>query len=157
MIVLWNGSDLLKGFFDPKTGWLDLVSSRPSDGGQAFTAGESFSLSVDEGGSFCHLGLDVGEAIDSAPITRPDEVRDALDAEVELPDDRRPTWSFDSTAGSLCVSFEGVEPIVWGRIGDNLLWLALDREGRLAGLVFKGVSRDPGGNGQAIWLDEVGL
>lgn len=157
MIVLWSGSDLVKGYHDPATGWVDLVSNRPAEGGDAHTVGEGFSLARDEAGVFCHLGLDAGQAVDAAPLERPAEAREAVDAEVEVPTDQAPRWSFDASRGSLCVAFAGVEPAIWGRIGDNLLWLALDEEGVLAGIVFEGVSRDPGGKAQATWLEEVGL
>ena len=79
MIVLWNGSDLYKGYHDPQTGWLDLVSSRPAEGGQAYTVGEAFSFSVDEAGAFCHLGLDVNAGLDEPQLKRPSDVREALD------------------------------------------------------------------------------
>ena len=157
MIVLWSCGDLYKGYFDPRAGWLDLVSSRPAAGGEAHAVGEHFLFSVDEGGAFCHLGLDVGAAQATPPLERPPEVREALAAEVELPEECTPLWSFDPARGSLCVAFSGVSPALWGRIGDNLLWLALDDGGRLAGLCFEGVSRDPGGKAQETWLEEVGL
>ena len=157
MIVLWSGRDLVKGYHDPTTGWLDLVSNRPAEGGEAHTVGGGFSLARDEEGAFCHLGLDVAQAVDVPPLQRPAEMREAVDAEVEVPTDTDPCWSFDAARGSLCVAFPGVSPQIWGRIGDNLLWLALDEEGRLAGLVFEGISRDPGGKAQATWLEEVGL
>lgn len=155
MIVLWIGDDLFKGYHDPEGGWLDLVSNRPAEGGEVFTVGEQFSLATDETGVFCHLGVDTRAAGDAPPLTRPAHARTAVDAEVELAGGA-PRWSFDPGRGSLCVAFEGVEAAEWGRIGDNLLWLALDPDGVLAGLVFEGVSRDPGGRAQATWLEEVG-
>lgn len=157
MIVIWNGNDLFKGYFDPESGWLDLVSSRPADGGQAWTVGEGFSLSVDESGAFCHLGLDTQGAGGAAQVTRPSETREAVDAEVEVLEDHEPQCSFDASAGTLSIRFCGAGVLEWGRLGDNLLWLALDDQGYLAGLVFEGVSRDPGGKGQSLWLEEVGL
>jgi hypothetical protein len=157
VIVLWSRNDLYKGYYDPKAGWLDLVSSRPAEGGEAHAVGEKFLFSVDEAGAFCHLGLDMSAALTTPLLERPAEVREALDAEVELPEESIPTWSVDQARGSLCVAFSGVLPAVWGRIGDNLLWLALDDGGRLAGLCFEGVSRDPGGKAQELWLEDVGL
>ena len=157
MIVLWNGNDLFKGYYDPETGWLDLVSSRPAEGGQAWTVGEEFSLSVDETGAFCHLGLNIESARSESPLVRPAEARRAVDAEVEVIEDHAPQCSFDSSAGTLSVRFGGADVLQWGRLGDNLLWLALDDQGYIAGLVFEGVSRDPGGKGQSTWLEEVGL
>ena len=53
--------------------------------------------------------------------------------------------------------FDGVEPSIWGRLGDNLIWLALDEDARLASIVVEGVSLDPGGKGQLAWLDELGV
>lgn len=157
MIVLWKRSDQVKGYHDPTTGWLDLVSNRPAEGGDAHAVGEGFSLAREEAGVFCHLGLDVTQAVAAPPLERPAEVREAIDAEVEVRTGAAPCWSFDGARGSLCVAFAGVMPRIWGRIGENLLWLALDEEGCLAALVFEGVSRDPGGKAQATWLEEVGL
>lgn len=157
MIVLWDGGDLYKGYYDPQTGWLDLVSSRTAEGGQAHSVGETFLLSVDEEGTFCHLGLDVTAGEAEPLLERPLEAPDALDAEVELLEDRQPTWFFDRSRGTLEVSFGDFGSAQWGRIGDNLLWLALDEEGCLRGFCFEGVSRDPGGKAQAAWLEDVGL
>lgn len=157
MMVIWNGRDLFKGYFDPKTGSLDLVTSRPVDGGEARTIGEGLTVAVDEEGLFCHLGLDVSSVPETPVFERPADVQEAVDAEVELPEDAAASWSFDSNLGSLCLVFEGVDPAIWGRIGDNLLWLALDDEGTVAAICFEGVSRDPGGKAQATWLEELGL
>jgi hypothetical protein len=155
VIVVWNGTDLFKAYHDPDTGWLDLVSSRPAEGGEAWTMGEGFSIGVDEEGNFCHLGVDVGACTEGTFPTRPADAPMAVDAEVEVEQAHPPIWSFDAKHGRLSVIFRGVEFQQWGRMGDNLLWLALDEEGRLAALVFEGVSRDPGGRGQATWLSEV--
>ncbi len=156
MYVLWCGSDLFKAYHDPGTHWLDLVSSRSVEGGDAFSVGEDFTLSVDDTGAFCHLGLHAERGGQEELPERPDECRSAFDAEVELVETATPRWSLDPATGILRLAFEGIAIQQWGRIGDNLLWLALDDEGRLGAIVFEGVSRDPGGKGQAAWLEEVG-
>ena len=77
------------------------------------------------------------------------------DAEVQLVEGAAPRWLFDSAGGSLRVSFSDAEIILWGRVGENLLWLGLGEDGDMAALVFGGISRDPGGGAQAAWLKEV--
>ncbi len=157
MIVCWSGGDLYKGYFDPESGWVDIVSSRPAEGGEAFTVGEGFSLGVDEEGLFCHLGLAVTGVPTESLLTRPSQVPVAFEAETEIAPSCLPKWAFDPAQGRLTLSFDGIHPEEWGRLGDNLLWLALDGEGRVGGLCFEGISRDPKGRAQAAWLEDVGL
>jgi hypothetical protein len=66
------------------------------------------------------------------------------------------TVCYDPPGGTLHLSFEGVEPKEWARLGPNLVWLALDEEGCLAAIAIEGISRDPKGKAQAAWLAEMG-
>jgi hypothetical protein len=157
MRVVWHGSDLYKAYHDPKSGTLDLVASRAAGGGQAVAMGDEFALAVDDSGAFCHLGVDVRKQFESPePPNRPPDAAVAGLAEVELVESDAPRWLFDSTAGSLRISFGEADVKLWGRVGENLLWLGLSQDGDMAALVFEGISHDPGGGAQAAWLEEVG-
>ena len=78
-----------------------------------------------------------------------------MGAGVTLVPDARLVGRFDSTEGVLRLRFEGVEPMHWARLGENLIWLAIDEQTRLAAMVIEGVSRDPGGKAQNTWLTEM--
>lgn len=157
MRVVWHGSDLYKAYHDPQTGTLDLVASRPAGGGEAVAMGDEFALAVDDSGAFCHLGVDVRKQFTSTePPNRPPDAETAGVAEVELSESAAPRWLFDATAGSLRISFGEEDVELWGRIGESLLWLGLNQDGDMMALVFEGISHDPGGKGQAAWLEEVG-
>lgn len=160
MNALWVGTDLYKAYHDPKSGRLDVIASRYGAEGEALPGDVGLEIVVDEGGAVCGFSVMVGE--DSAPFDpplpqRPAECPSAVDAEVDVPEDARARWSFEPRLGTLSLAFEGIEPRQWGRLGDNLVWLALDEDARLAAIVVEGVSRDPGGQGQLAWLDELGI
>jgi len=160
MNALWIGSDLFKAYHDPSTGRIDVVASRFGAQGEALASESGLELYLDEEGTVCAFSLPVGEgAPDSGSglPRRPVECPSAVEAEVDVALDAAARWSFDPPTGTLRLSFEGIEPERWGRLGDNLVWLALDGEARLAAVVVEGVSRDPGGRGQLAWLDELGV
>ena len=157
MYVLWIGSDLYKGYHDPRSGRVDVIASRIGTVGRALAV-QDFEIVVDEGGALCNLALEVGDRESSAGLPeRPATCVSAVDAEVEVVEEAGIRWCFEPRLGTLRVAFDGVEPARWGRLGENLVWLALDAEARLAALVVEGISRDPGGKGQAAWLEELGV
>lgn len=159
MNVLWIGTDLYKAYHDPQTGRIDVLASRYGTEGTALAPEPGLEIVVDEGEAICSIAvqLDAAAPIVSGLPHRPAECLSAVDAEVEVVDDAHARWSFEPQLGVLVVAFDGVEPERWGRLGDNLIWLALDGEARLAAVVVEGVSRDPGGRGQLAWLDELGV
>ena len=158
MLVLWDGDHILKAYYDPETATMDLVSSFLAEGGRAAAMDGALSLGVDEEGLFHHLSLSVDpDPPNKEQPKRPSECPTAARAEVEIVEGGGATVAYDSSAGCLCMAFDGVEAKEWARLGPNLVWLALDEEGRLAALVVEGVSRDPGGKAQMAWLAEMGV
>ncbi|GEM_PF-2019287 len=156
--ALWLGSDCFKSFHDPAAGLVEVVSNRPASGGHSITLGEGLILSLDEDEQVVHLSLNEDSCVDEprAPLERPADGREATFAEAEVEPDHPVTCSFDAVRGELRVRFTDRSPDEWGRIGSNLIWLALDNEQRLAGIVVEGVSHDPGGAAQLKWLQEAG-
>ncbi|MEZ6004072.1 MAG: hypothetical protein R3F33_07780 [Planctomycetota bacterium] len=158
MLVLWDGDHILKAYHDPLTGCLDLVSSFLAEGGRAAAVGGALSLGVDEDGLFHHLSLSLDEDSKQQGLpTRPPDCPEAEQAEVELREGDAVRVAFDPAAGRLILSFDGIEPTQWARLGPNLVWLAVDDDGQLAAMVVEGVSKDPGGKAQAAWLAEMGV
>ena len=160
MDVLWIGSDLIKAYHDPRSDRVDVISSRIGEEGEAWSGESGLAIVVDQGGTFCTLEVPLpacAETGERVELARPDECPSALEADVEVPDGSEARWHFDAARGTLRVVFDGVAAESWGRLGDNLVWLALDDEARLAAIVVEGVSRDPGGAGQAAWLGELGV
>lgn len=160
MYVRWDGELAYKAYHDPETDRVDIVSSGVGGEGEMLTLGEgepSMGFLCEPDG-FCSL-IELERALagsrDDLEWSRPDECAVATDAEVEVVAEGTTTWHFDAPTGTLRIRFEAVEPVQWARLGANLLWLAIDAEARLAALVFEGVSRDPGGKAQAVWLSEM--
>jgi hypothetical protein len=154
--VLWSGSDCFKAYFDPDAGLVEVVSNRPASGGVSLSLGEGLVLSLDDEEHVVHLSVAVAACADELeePLDRPGNERAATFAEVEIEPDLPASFSFDRPAGVLRVQFRERAANQWGRIGSNLIWLALDEEQRLAGVVIEGVSLDPGGVAQLRWLQE---
>lgn len=154
--VLWSGSDCFKAYFDPDAGLIEAVSNRPASGGTSITLGEGLILSLDEEEHVVHLSVAVAVCTEEleVPLARPGDERAASFAEVEIEPDLPASCSFDPTAGVLRVQFSERVADQWGRIGSNLIWLALDGDQRMAGIVIEGVSLDPGGAAQLTWLQE---
>ena len=155
--VLWSGSDCFKAFFDPEAGLVEAVSNKLASGGTSVSLGEGLVLSFDEEEHVVHLSVAVEGCTDELeePLERPGNERAATFAEVEVEPDVQASCSFDPAAGVLRVRFEERVAGEWGRIGSNLVWLALDGEQRLAGIVIEGISHDPGGAAQLAWLQEM--
>lgn len=155
--VLWSGSDCFKAFFDSDAGLVEAVSNRLASGGTSISLGEGLVLSFDEEEHVVHLSVAVAGCADELeePLDRPGNERAATFAEVEVEPDVPVSCSFDPAAGVLRIRFRERVASEWGRIGANLIWLALDGEQRLAGIVIEGVSHDPGGAAQLAWLQEL--
>ena len=155
--VLWSGGDCFKAFFDPDAGLVEAVSNRPASGGTSVSLGEVVVLSLDEEERVVHLSVGVAACTDELeqPLERPGNERAATFAEVEIEPDLPASCSFDPATGVLRIRFRERAAGEWGRIGSNLIWLALDAEQRLAGIVIEGISHDPGGAAQLIWLQEM--
>ncbi len=153
---MWLGSDCFKAFFDPDAGLVEAVSNRTAIGGVSISLGEGVVISLDDEEHVVHLSVVVaacaGELED--PLDRPGDERAATFAEVEVEPDLPAACFFDPSAGVLKIQFSERVADEWGRIGSNLIWLALDQEQRLAGIVIEGVSLDPGGAAQLTWLQE---
>ena len=155
MIVSLKGSDSLHAFHDPRTDKVELLSSRQPAGGQALPIGSDLVLYSDPEGTLCQIEVSLNDvAMAESLPERPSHCRTALDVEAEVSVSARPTVKFEPSSGVLQLVFEGIEAKTWGRLGDNLIWLALDDDFRLAALVVEGVSRDPGGAGVATWLSK---
>ncbi len=158
MLVTWDSDHILKAYYDPKTQVLDLLASTICESGRATGLDGALSLGVDEDGLFHHLSLSIDEeALTKNLPRRPTESPVAAQAEVEVMENGGASVVFDSTRGVLCLAFEGVKPTEWARLGANLVWLALDGDGRLGAIVVEGVSTDPGGKAQLAWLAEMGF
>jgi hypothetical protein len=155
--VLWSGDDRFKTYHDPDAGLVETVSNRPASGGTSLVLGEGLVLSLDEEEHVVHLSVSVEACADElvVPLERPGDERAAAFAEVEIEPELPVSCSFDPTGGVLRVQFCDRVPGEWGRIGSNLIWLALDGDQRLAGIVIEGVSHDPGGAAQLSWLQEM--
>ena len=133
-------------------------ASGPGSGGTSSTWGGGLVLSLDDEEHVVHLSVNVEACTDElvVPLERPGDERAAAFAEVEIEPELPVSCSFDPTGGVLKVQFSDRVPGEWGRIGSNLIWLALDGDHRLAGIVIEGVSLDPGGAAQLSWLQEMG-
>jgi len=153
--ILFSGEDLYRGYFDPDGRTLEIVSSRDAESGVAWSPANDFLIGVDDEQFFSHAQLAIGAPFEHDVPTPPEGCPVARIAETELVDDGAMAWHFDVASGVLTCIFEGAKREIWGRIGPNLLWLALDSEANLAALVLKGVARDPGGAAQAAWLANV--
>ena len=81
----------------------------------------------------------------------------AISADFELDDSDVMDFLLDSTEGTLRFSFGGRVPQEWARLGENLIWLGIDGDGRLAAMVIEGISRDTGGKAQCAWLAQMGI
>lgn len=157
MLILWDGEYIFKAYLNPDTDTFDLVSSFLAEDGRATSIDGAMSLGVDEEGLFQHLSIVVDpKASHRGFPERPADCPVATLAEVELVEGGGAKVCFDAPTGTLRLTFDGIEPIEWARLGPNLVWLALDDEGNLAAIVVEGVSRDPQGKAQAAWLAEMG-
>lgn len=159
MNVVWIGGDLYKAYYDPEEGRIEILSSRFGTEGEALAPEPGVDFVLDEGENVCSMGVQVGglELSEAELPPRPGDCETALDAEVEVVESAAFRFSFQPQTGVLVMVFDGVEPTTWGRLGDNLIWLAIDEDARLASIVVEGVSLDPGGKGQLAWLDELGV
>lgn len=157
MDLVWIGAEALRAFHDPDSGALELLSSRRADEGSTWVLDPELSVAVDDDGVFCHLDLGAPARPGTLPLPeRPRQAPVAEEASVELVPGAEPRWSYDETGGSLAVAFGDVFPESWARLGDNLVWLAIDDDARLAAIVVEGVSRDPAGRARAAWLADAG-
>ena len=159
MNVVWIGGDLYKAYYDPEEGRIEVISSRFGTEGAALAPESGVEFVLDDAENVCSMGVQIGELeLSKAELPpRPDDCETALDAEVEVVESAPFRVSFQPRTGVLVMVFDGGEPSIWGRLGDNLIWLALDEDARLASIVVEGVSLDPGGKGQLAWLDELGV
>lgn len=157
MELLWIGSDALRGYHDPDAESLELLSSRRAETGSALVLGPDLAVAVDDEGVFCHLDVGVLARAGALPLPdRPREAPIADEASLEVVATAEPRWSYDEPDGVLRIAFGELFPEAWARIGDNLVWLAIDDDARLAAIVVEGISRDPGGRARAAWLADVG-
>lgn len=154
--VGFDGERLSKGFHDPDAGTLDFVVEGDADGGSAAAWGDVLTIGLDADRMVAHLACATAElpAADDLP-TRPADAPRAVAAGVTLRVDLDVRGLFDGTEGTLRLAFGDLEPAHWARLGENLVWLAIDEDTQLAALVIEGISRDPGGKAQAAWLAEM--
>ncbi len=156
----WSAEDSLRTFFDPQAsgtgGVVEIVSNRPASGGVSVELGKDASivLSLDDEEHVVHLSFHLSGCSQelTPPLRRPEQVRVANFAEVEVEPELEVECAFDATAGTVQVRFCGREQELWGRIGTSDIWLALDQDQRLAGMLIEGVVDDPGGGAQLAWL-----
>ena len=156
MIAFFDGDLSYKAYHDPDTGVVDLLSSAFVVAGRLGECGGGLSLGLDEEDSVRNLCLDLAADSGEMPVPeRPEDVPIAFTAEVEMLPEATLRHRFDSSSGVLRMAFGDLDAMSWARLGNNLLWLAIDEESRLAALVIEGISRDRGGRAQAAWLDEM--
>ena len=155
MNVDWCGEFMYKAYFDPGTSEIHIHSSRSSEEGTSTDLGESVRLDLDTQGLVSLVTIQTENLVRPADeLQRPADCGIAENAEFEVDETAVPWGRFDATKGTLALGFGTLIPTEWGRMGESLVWIALDEQHRLAGLMLEGVSTDSGGEAQARWLEE---
>lgn len=158
MLIAMEGDVRHKAFHDPKNQIIDLWAESAEAEGIAVAFGDALTMVGDDEGVFAHLSLEYGKlSMGDVLPNRPSECPMAISADFELDDSDVMDFLLDSTEGTLRFSFGGRVPQEWARLGENLIWLGIDGDGRLAAMVIEGISRDTGGKAQCAWLAQMGI
>ena len=102
--VLFSGDDFYRGYFDPDGSMLEIVSSRASEGGMAWSPAHDFLIAIDDDEYFSHAQLAIGAPFDYDVPTPPKNCSVARIAETEFMDESVIAWHFDATTGVLTAS-----------------------------------------------------
>lgn len=158
MLVSFVGRVRHKAFHDVGTKTIDLWSAEAESEGNAVSLGDALVLVCGDEGSFSHLSLDYSALATSEDLPPcPKETPVATFADLELNETDVMRVSFDPSLGTLLLAFGDRDTLEWARLGENLIWLALDKGGSLAGMMVRGISADAGGKAQNAWLAQAGI